>query len=71
MGRDKVKRENKRNGEQDRMEGNIVSVTQHDYYGSHLQNYTYITYIELLAFSVGMGGEERGKVGTQRFRNNC
>ena len=39
------------------MEGNIVSVTQHDYHGSHLQNYTSITYIELFAFSVGMAGE--------------
>ena len=42
------------------MEGNIVSLTQHDYYGSLLKNYTYIAYIELLAFSVGMGGE-RGR----------
>ena len=41
------------------MEGNIVSLTQHDYYGSYLQSYTYIAYIELLAFSVGVGGEGR------------
>ena len=38
------------------MEGNIVSLSQHDYYGSLLHNYTYTAYIELLAFSVGMGG---------------
>ena len=39
------------------MEGNIVNLTQHDFYGSLLHNYTYITYIELLAFSVGMNKE--------------
>ena len=43
------------------MEGNIVSLTQHDYYGSHLQNYTDMAYIELLAFSMGIGGEGRRK----------
>ena len=37
------------------MEGN--SLTQHDYYGSHLQNYTDMACIELLAFSVGRRGE--------------
>ena len=42
------------------MEGNIVSLTQHDYYGSHLQNYTDMAYIELLAFPKGMCGE-RGR----------
>ena len=55
--RNRIKRENRSNGGHDRMEGNIVSLTQHDYYGSHLQNYTYIAYIEFLAFSVRMGGE--------------
>ena len=59
MGRDKVKRENRLYVGQDKMEGNIVSLTQHEYYGSLLQYYIYIAYIELLAFSVGMGGEER------------
>ena len=39
------------------MEGNIVSLTQHNYYGGHLQNYTDMAYIELLAFPVGMGGK--------------
>ena len=39
------------------MEGNIVSPIQHNYYGSHLQNYTDMAYIELLAFPKGMGGE--------------
>ena len=55
------------------MEENTISLTQHDYYGSLLQNCTYIAYIELLAFSmVGMGGEgERKRVGTQSFRNKC
>ena len=44
------------------MEGNIVSLTQHDYYGSHLQNYTYIAYVELLAFSCGDGwGGRKGE----------
>ena len=58
MGRDRIKRENRSNGGQDRMEGNIVSLTQHDYYGSHLQNYTDLAYIELLAFQrEGVGRE--------------
>ena len=57
LGRDRIKRENRSNGGQDRMEGNVVSLTQHDYYGSHLQNYTDMAYIELLAFPKGMGGE--------------
>ena len=48
-------------GEEDRMEGNTVSLSQHDFYGSLLHNYTYMAYIELLAFSMGMGGEERRK----------
>ena len=39
------------------MEGNVVSLTQHDCYGSHLQNYTDMVYIELTAFPKGMGGE--------------
>ena len=39
------------------MEGNMVSLTQHDSYGSLVQNDTYIACIELLAFSVGMGKE--------------
>ena len=39
------------------MEGNIVSLIQHDYYGSPLQNYRNMAYIELLAFPKGMGGE--------------
>ena len=39
------------------MEGNIVSLSQHDYYGSLQQHYTYIAYIELLAFPKGMGGD--------------
>ena len=42
---------------QDRLERNIVSLTQHDYYGSYLQDYTYIAYIQLLAFSVWMSGK--------------
>ena len=48
LGRDRIKRENRSNGGQDRMEGNIVSLTQHDHYGSHLQTYTDMAYIELL-----------------------
>ena len=48
LGRDSIKRENRINGGQDRREGNIVSLIQHDYYGSHLQNYTDLAYIELL-----------------------
>ena len=39
------------------MEGNIVSLAQHDYHGRHLQNYTDIAYIEFLAFPKGMGLE--------------
>ena len=39
-------KENRINGGQDRMEGNIVSLSQHDYYGSLLHNHTCITYIE-------------------------
>ena len=58
MGKDRIKRENRSNGGQDRMEGNIVSLTQHDYYGSHLQDYTDMAYIELLAFQrEGVGRE--------------
>ena len=69
MGRDRIKRENRSNGGQDRMEGNIVSLIQHDYYGSHLQNYTDLAYIEFQKEQVGReGGKE---VGTQSFRNNC
>ena len=72
MGRDRIKRENRSNGEQDRMEGNIVSLIQHDYYGSHLQNYTDLAYIELLAFQrEGVGREGGREVGSQSFRNNC
>ena len=41
------------------MEGNIVSLTQHNYYGSLLQNDTYIACIELLDFLMGMR-RERG-----------
>ena len=59
MGKDKVKKKNRINGSQDRMEGNIVSLTQHDYYGSLLHNDTHIACIELLAFSVGIDGEGR------------
>ena len=40
------------------MEGNIVSITQHDYYGSHLQNYTDMACIELLAFEKEWMGRE-------------
>ena len=46
------------------MEGNIGSLSQHDYYGNLLHNYTYTASIELLAFSVGMGvegGRERSE----------
>ena len=49
-------------GGQDRMEGNIVSLSQHDYYGSLLQDYTCMTYIELFAFSVGIGGRKGEKL---------
>ena len=61
MKRDKVRRENRINGEQDRMEGNIDfhNMTIMDVFS---KNYTYIAYIELLAFSVEMdweGGRER------------
>ena len=48
--RDRIKRENRSNGGQGRMEANIVSLTQQNYYGSHLPNYTDMAYIELLAF---------------------
>ena len=57
MGRGRIKRENRSNGGQDRMKGNIVSLIQHDYYGSHLQKYTDMAYIELLAFPKAMSGE--------------
>ena len=39
------------------MKENIVSLLQHDCYGSVLHDYTCITLIDLLAFSVGVGGE--------------
>ena len=68
LGRDKIKRENRSNAGQDRMEGIIVSHTQHDYYGSHLQNYTDMAYVELLAFPKGMcveGGMKRS--GNSKF----
>ena len=72
MGRDRIKRENRSNGGQDRMEGNIVSLIQHDYYGSHLQNYIDLAYIESLAFQREGVGREGGKeVGTQSVRINC
>ena len=51
------------------MEGNIVSLTQHDYYGSHLQNYIDIAYIELLAFPKGMGKILSHKRGKKSFFN--
>ena len=66
MGRDRVKRESRRNGGQNRMEGNIVSLIQQNYYVSHLQNYTDMAYIGLLAFPKGMGGEG----GRKRSRNS-
>ena len=54
------------------MEGNIVSLIQHNYYGSYLQNYTDLAYIELLALQREGVGREGGKeVGTQSFKNNC
>ena len=54
------------------MQGNVVSLTQHDYYGSHLQNYTDMAYIELLAFQrEGVGREGGREVGTQSVRINC
>ena len=72
MRRDGIKGESGGNGGQNRMEGNMVSLIQHDYYGSHLQNYTDLAYIELLAFQrEGMGREGGKEVGTQSFRNNC
>ena len=72
LGRDRIKREKSSNGEQDRVEGNIVSLIQHDHYKSHLQNYTDLAYIELLAFqSEGVGREGGKEVGMQSFRNNC
>ena len=72
LGRDRIKRENRSNGRQDRIEANIVSLTQHDYYGSHLQNYIDMTYIELLAFPKGMDGEGGMKRSWKsKFRNNC
>ena len=51
--RDRVKRENRINRGKDRMEGNIVSLSQHDYYGSLLHNYTGMAYVKLIVFSVG------------------
>ena len=39
------------------MEGNIISFSQHDYYGSVLHDYTFITCIELFAFSMRVRGE--------------
>ena len=45
---------------------------QQGYYGSHLQNFTDMAYIELLAFQREWEGREGGReVETQRFRNNC
>ena len=46
------------NERQDKIEGNMVSLSQHGCYGSVLHDYTCITYIKLLAFSVVSGGEE-------------
>ena len=43
------------------MEGNIVSLIQYNYYGSHLQNYTDMAYIELLVFQREGVGREEGK----------
>ena len=54
------------------MEGNIVSPIQHNYYGSHLQNYTDLAYIELLAFQrEGVEREGAKEAGTQSVRINC
>ena len=61
LGRDRIQREKRSIEGQDRMEGNIVSLTQHDYYGSHLQNYTDLAYIELLAFQREGMGRKGGK----------
>ena len=41
------------------MEGKRVNLSQHDYYGSVLHNYTCITHIELLAFSMRVGEDGR------------
>ena len=72
LGRDSIKRENRNNGGQDRMEVNIVSLIQHDHYGSHLENYTDLAYIELPAFQREGVEREGGKeVGTQSVRINC
>ena len=44
------------------MEGNIVSLSQHVYYGSVLHNCTFITYIELLALlNEGRWGGKKGE----------
>ena len=65
-------KENRSNGGQDRIEGNIVSLIQHKYYGSHLQNYRDLSYIELLALQREGVEREGGKeVGTQSVRINC
>ena len=57
LGRERIKRENRSNGGQDRMEGNIVSLTQHNYYGSHLQNYT-----DMPSKGNGWGGRDEEKL---------
>ena len=50
------------------MEGNTVSFSQHDCYGSVLHDYTCITYIELFVFSMGVGGEGgRERIGNSKF----
>ena len=53
------------------MEGNVVGLIQYDYYGSLLQNDTYIACIELFDFSVGMGREGGREVGIPSIRNKC
>ena len=61
-----VKGENGINGGQDRTEGNMVSLSQHNYYGSVLHGYTFMTHIELLVLSMWMGKEG----GRKRIRNS-
>ena len=66
-----VKRVNGINEGQDRTEGNVVSLLQHNYYGSALHCYTCMTYIELFVFSMRVGGEGGKEYGTHRFKNEC
>ena len=66
-----VKGQNGINEGQDKTEGNVVCLLQHNYFESALHCYTCMTYTELLVFSMRVGEEGRRKYETQSFRNKC